>query len=77
MSIVMILPIFKTMRVMRSICLSEELLVDCDPYDAGCNGGDPSNAYYYLMMKNSGKVPTSASYPYSAAVRQNKTKFHI
>jgi len=45
--------------------LSEQQLVDCDPYDGGCNGGWPSNGWTYLESANTGSE-TSAAYPYTA-----------
>lgn len=55
--------------------LSEELLIDCDTasYNAGCNGGIPSYALSFLKNKNTGKVATGSSYPFSAAAGTSGT----
>jgi hypothetical protein len=45
--------------------LSEQQLVDCNTVNAGCNGGDPYQAFYY--EKINGAEPYSA-YPVSIYV---------
>jgi C1A family cysteine protease len=47
--------------------LSDQQLVSCDTYDGGCGGGDPGNAFSWLISKNKGAVATAASYPYTSA----------
>jgi C1A family cysteine protease len=44
--------------------LSMQQIVDCDPYDYGCGGGWPYNAYKYVM--GAGGQDSYASYPYTA-----------
>jgi hypothetical protein len=41
--------------------LSEQQIVDCSPYDYGCNGGWPTNSYYYFLTNG---VVESINYPY-------------
>jgi len=45
--------------------LSEQQLVDCSPYDNGCNGGFYTNAWYYLKYFATYST-TEAAYPYSS-----------
>ena len=40
--------------------LSEQKIVDCSPYDYGCNGGWPTNSYYYFFTNG---VVKSINYP--------------
>jgi len=42
--------------------LSMQQIVDCDPYDSGCNGGNPPTAYQYVM--GAGGLEPYADYPY-------------
>ncbi|XP_070535999.1 cathepsin L-like [Ptychodera flava] len=44
------------------ISLSEQMLVDCDKLDEGCNGGLPTNAYAEIMRM--GGIMTETDYPY-------------
>jgi len=44
--------------------LSPQQIVDCDTVDQGCNGGDTTTAYQYVM--SAGGLDTEASYPYTA-----------
>jgi len=46
----------------KLLSFSEQELVDCDFYDAGCNGGLPERAYYSLRML--GGLETESDYPY-------------
>jgi C1A family cysteine protease len=48
-----------------AVALSEQQLVDCDPYDGGCNGGWYYNAWYYL--KAAGGADRASSYGYTGA----------
>eukprot|EP01101_Sappina_pedata_P009844 TRINITY_DN591_c0_g1_i3.p2 TRINITY_DN591_c0_g1~~TRINITY_DN591_c0_g1_i3.p2 ORF type:complete len:327 (-),score=156.87 TRINITY_DN591_c0_g1_i3:80-1060(-) len=43
--------------------LSMQQLIDCDKVDQGCNGGNPANAYKYVM--NYGGLDSYSSYPYT------------
>jgi len=45
--------------------LAMQQLVSCDPYDGGCGGGNPPNAYQYLMQ--AGGQDSLAAYPYTGA----------
>eukprot|EP01113_Clastostelium_recurvatum_P005797 TRINITY_DN125_c0_g1_i3.p1 TRINITY_DN125_c0_g1~~TRINITY_DN125_c0_g1_i3.p1 ORF type:complete len:343 (-),score=82.52 TRINITY_DN125_c0_g1_i3:54-941(-) len=44
--------------------LAPQQIVDCDKLALGCNGGDPSTAYRYVM--SAGGLEAEASYPYTA-----------
>ena len=41
---------------------SEQMLVDCDTYDSGCNGGLMENTFDWL--KENGGIMTDTDYPY-------------
>jgi len=43
---------------------SMEQIVQCDPYDYGCNGGWPYNAYKYVI--GAGGIDSYSSYPYTS-----------
>ncbi|EFX61852.1 hypothetical protein DAPPUDRAFT_68588, partial [Daphnia pulex] len=45
--------------------ISEQQLVDCEPYDYGCGGGWYTNAWYYLQYEAGGAAKRSL-YPYTA-----------
>jgi len=47
-----------------TINLSEQQIVDCDNWDAGCEGGEPGNAYDYII--NAGGQEQEKDYPYTA-----------
>jgi C1A family cysteine protease len=58
--------------------LSPEQIVQCDPYDGGCNGGWPKNAYSYVNQ--AGGLETAQDYPYTAAAgvcRANSNLYRI
>jgi KDEL-tailed cysteine endopeptidase len=44
------------------VSLSEQVLIDCDPYDGGCNRGHFTNGYRWVILN--GGMTTSAEYPY-------------
>jgi C1A family cysteine protease len=44
--------------------LSPQQIVSCDTTDNGCNGGNPPNAYQYVIK--AGGLETNAEYPYTA-----------
>ncbi|KAL6894680.1 hypothetical protein ACP4OV_008778 [Aristida adscensionis] len=46
------------------VSLSEQQLVDCDPYDGGCNLGYFVNGYKWVI--ENGGLTTEAEYPYQA-----------
>jgi len=46
------------------LSLSMQQIVDCDPYDSGCNGGNPSTAYRYVI--EAGGLESYSDYPYTA-----------
>ncbi|KZS11239.1 Crammer [Daphnia magna] len=48
--------------------LSEQMLVDCDTYNFGCNGGDFTQAWQYL--ENYGGAVNGTSYPYVSGTTQ-------
>jgi cathepsin L len=48
------------------VSLSEQDLVDCDQYDYGCNGGDPTFAYFYVIDGQDGQLNLESDYPYTA-----------
>ena len=45
------------------VTLSEQMLVDCDTYDSGCNGGLMENSFTWL--KENGGIMTDDDYPYT------------
>lgn len=52
--------------------LSMQQIVDCDKTDGGCNGGDTTTAYEYVIK--AGGMDTLKSYPYTA--QNGKCKFN-
>jgi len=42
--------------------LSMQQIVDCDPYDSGCGGGEPMTAYRYVI--EAGGLDAYVDYPY-------------
>ena len=53
----------KSLAGNEKIVLSEQLLVDCEPYGAGCDGGWVDAALDYLIRNG---AETEADYPYTA-----------
>ena len=49
------------------VALSEQELVSCDTNDSGCNGGDPSSAYQWLIDNEGGQIATESSDPYESS----------
>ncbi|XP_057379769.1 uncharacterized protein LOC130702116 [Daphnia carinata] len=52
------------------VALSEQMLVDCDPYNHGCNGGDYTQAWQFIKEK--GGIMINSSYPYVSGATQTK-----
>ncbi|CAL4915019.1 unnamed protein product [Urochloa decumbens] len=48
----------------KLVSLSEQELIDCDPYDGGCNLGYFVNGYKWVI--ENGGLTTEANYPYQA-----------
>jgi len=44
--------------------LSTQQIIDCDTNDEGCNGGEPTTAYQYVVK--AGGLATNSFYPYTA-----------
>ncbi len=55
---------------------SEQHLVDCEPYDYGCNGGWYTNAWYYLKNVALGSAKQSL-YTYTATVHTRQLNIYI
>lgn len=53
--------------------LAPTQLVQCDPFDSGCNGGILENAFEYI--KAVGGLSLESAYPYDAEVSSGKTGF--
>jgi len=47
-----------------TVSLSPQQIVDCDDWDAGCEGGNPYTAYEYVM--SAGGMEPVKDYPYTA-----------
>ena len=61
-------------KVMKT--LSEQMLVDCDTSDSGCNGG--LMEYTFTWLKNNGGIMTDTDYPYKGtkqACKSDKSKY--
>lgn len=48
--------------------LSEQNIIDCDHYGAGCDGGFADGAYAYVVESQGGYFSTEADYPYTGQV---------
>ena len=58
-----------------AVDLSEQLLVDCDTYDSGCNGGLMEYAFTWLVKNG---METEEDYPYTGVrgtCKADKTKY--
>ena len=58
------------------VTLSEQMLVDCDTYDSGCNGGLMENTFTWL--KENGGIMTHTDYPYKGrkgTCQSDETKY--
>ena len=56
--------------------LSEQMLVDCDTSDSGCNGG--LMEYTFTWLKNNGGIMADADYPYKgmkSACKSDSSKY--
>ena len=56
--------------------LSEQMLVDCDTSDSGCNGG--LMEYTFTWLKNNGGIMTDTDYPYKGTkqtCKSDKSKY--
>ncbi|KAJ1296652.1 hypothetical protein BS78_01G318700 [Paspalum vaginatum] len=51
-------------RTGKLVSLSEQELIDCDPYDGGCNLGYFVNGYRWVI--ENGGLTTESNYPYQA-----------
>ena len=47
------------------LSLSEQQMVSCDTVDLGCRGGDPWNAFNYVLGLPSKGIATASAYPVS------------
>ena len=62
----------------KHLCLtfSEQMLVDCDTSDSGCNGG--LMEYAFTWLKNNGGIMTDTDYPYKGykqACKSDSSKY--
>ena len=58
------------------VTLSEQMIVDCDTYDSGCNGGLMENTFTWL--KENGGIMTDTDYPYKGrkgTCQSDETKY--
>ena len=65
---------YKEKGVMKTF--SEQMLVDCDTYDSGCNGGLMENTFTWL--KENGGIMTDTDYPYKGrkgTCQSDETKY--
>ena len=60
------------------LSFSDQQLVTCDIYDAGCNGGDPWNAFTYILSTPSKGINTDSAYPVKFILNlELYTFFHV
>ena len=60
----------------KMVTMSEQMLVDCDTYDSGCNGGLMENTFTWL--KENGGIMTDTDYPYKGrkgTCQSDETKY--
>jgi len=50
------------------VSLSEQQLVDCDPVSSGCSGGDPGDAYNYILGTSTKGINSNTAYPVSEPI---------
>eukprot|EP00747_Dinoflagellata_sp_TGD_P164685 gnl/TRDRNA2_/TRDRNA2_184964_c0_seq1.p1 gnl/TRDRNA2_/TRDRNA2_184964_c0~~gnl/TRDRNA2_/TRDRNA2_184964_c0_seq1.p1 ORF type:complete len:343 (-),score=66.11 gnl/TRDRNA2_/TRDRNA2_184964_c0_seq1:265-1293(-) len=55
--------------------MSEQQLVSCDPYDGGCDGGNPINAYQYVHAVGGVEFNTDYKYVSGTTGSDGKCKF--
>ena len=58
------------------VTMSEQMLVDCDTYDSGCNGG--LMEYSFTWLKKNGGIMYDSDYPYKGTkqtCKSDKTKY--
>ena len=64
------------LKTKKSILLSEQMIVDCDNVDAGCNGGLMDTVFQWI--KENGGIELAEDYPYTGTegtCNSDKTKY--
>ncbi len=51
------------LKYKKSVSMSVQQLLDCSPYDSGCNGGMPDTAFSYIQQ--AGGIQSWSSYPFA------------